>query len=341
MNLPPKSAEQARARVEAALARGSACLEEATMTDEERARVWRRLTRAAPRRTSSARWVVALAACGALALAVFVTSDGAPHAARSHPSGGREDCTLDAQAERLALRSDCPSQSVSVGADAWQLEPGALVRREPSGARVERGSVTFRVRKRATASFVVHVSHGLVRVIGTSFRIAQQTERGSIEVTEGVIEFEWSDGTHERVRTGQSLRWPRPIVATTPRIEADGSEVEPIEVDAGVVPARHLRKQHAPAHPLDLDGTLERLFQLKSQARFDELIALLRSALHAPGGSRVQRERLSYELGLALEASARDACVHWRQHLQTYGQGQHGDALVRRLERCERERGDR
>ncbi len=81
---------------------------------------------------------------------------------------------------------------------------------------------------------------------------------------------------------------------------------------------------------------MERLLQLRSQRRYAEAAALLRKTLSGGGLSSVQQERLSYELGLALEASGGGACAHWKSHAKRFGTKRHA-ALAKRLERCEAE----
>ena len=79
---------------------------------------------------------------------------------------------------------------------------------------------------------------------------------------------------------------------------------------------------------------MDRVLQLKSQRRYGELITLLERTLHSRDVSPVQRQRLSYELGLALEAAGRSACDHWKRHARAYGGGGQGGPLSGKLERC-------
>jgi hypothetical protein len=87
--------------------------------------------------------------------------------------------------------------------------------------------------------------------------------------------------------------------------------------------------------PSDLESVMDRLLQLKSQRRFGEAVTLLRQALAGGGLGPVQRERLSYELGLALEASGQRACAHWKSHVASFGVARHSEALSRRISDCE------
>jgi hypothetical protein len=80
---------------------------------------------------------------------------------------------------------------------------------------------------------------------------------------------------------------------------------------------------------------MDRILQLKSQRRYGELTALLQKTLASPGLGAVQRQRLSYELGMALEATGQSACDHWKRHVRAYGTGRHASALESRIEQCE------
>jgi hypothetical protein len=59
--------------------------------------------------------------------------------------------------------------------------------------------------------------------------------------------------------------------------------------------------------------------------------------LATKGMSAVQRERISYELGLALDASGAPSCEHWRDHVARFGTARNTRTLEARLARCERE----
>ena len=65
---------------------------------------------------------------------------------------------------------------------------------------------------------------------------------------------------------------------------------------------------------------MQRLFQLKSQRRFDEAIDLLADGSKRRDFSEAQRERLSYELGIVLRQSGRtdEACRHFSSHLRRF-----------------------
>jgi hypothetical protein len=80
---------------------------------------------------------------------------------------------------------------------------------------------------------------------------------------------------------------------------------------------------------------IARLLQLQSQRRFPEAVELLQQTLRAPGLNALQRERISYELGLSLESSGRSACTHWKRHTRRFGTRLHAAELADRLARCD------
>ena len=255
-----------------------------------------------------------------------------------------EGCQLDPVGKTLELPASCEASPVRVGEDEWVLMPAAKVSRVEGGARVEAGRVEFRVHRRERTDFRVYVSAGhQVRVIGTVFKIEQEGASGSVSVTEGVIEFTWSDGARERVAAGQTLFWPRRAASSSPaasahepRIEGTRSKVTPPGSNAAGTSASAVKAPSAAASASNLESVMDRVLLLKSQRRFGELIALLERTLHARDISPVQRQRLSYELGLAREAAGQSACDHWQRHAKSYGAGRPGGALANKLERCKK-----
>jgi len=295
-----------------------------SLTAPERAELWQRIEAS----TAAPAWhgrrgvrIAAWAAAPALAVAaLLVVVLSRPQPAQHARQPIADACRLDPGAQRLALPERCAAAAVQVEGDEWLIAGGAQVARAEGGARVVEGRVRFRVRHRARSSFRVKVSHGEVRVIGTVFQIEQLAARGTVSVSEGVIEFVWHDGTRERVAAGQTLHWPRVAPPATPAA-----------ADAG---AGSARGASAPAKSLDLDRVTARLLQLQSQKRHGEAVALLRETLARNRLAPLQRERISYELGLALEASGQPSCAHWKRHVAGFGAQRHAAELAERLERC-------
>jgi hypothetical protein len=148
-----------------------------------------------------------------------------------------------------------------------------------------------------------------------------------VQVSEGVVEVIWHDGSRQRVAAGQSASWPRvtplPEPAPVPQQKAP---------DAGIK-----RSESRTPAPPDLEQVMERLLLLRSQKRYGEAVALLQKTLATKGMGAVQRERISYELGLALDASGAASCEHWRDHAARFGTARNTRTLEARLARCERE----
>jgi hypothetical protein len=304
------------------------------LTPGEQVRLWQRLdasTAAAPRRPGGARVLVLALAATALAVALFFVV----RSKRDGDGAIANACDVDPTRTELRLGKDCADREVQVGGDDWRLKAGTAVARLDDGARVVDGQVRFRVRPRSGGQFRVQVSHGEVRVIGTVFVVEQRAGRGFVAVSEGVIEFVWSDGARERVGAGQTLRWPREPKPEPPptRASANAPSQKPAPADAGKTASG---KTNA-ADPEDMDQTMERLLQLRSQKRYAEAAALLEKAMGSGALSPAQQERFSYELGLALEAGGKSACAHWKKHVKRFGSARHAGALTRRLERCRAE----
>jgi hypothetical protein len=311
-------------------------LEQQSLSERERAELWARVAAGtdadALMRRRLRQWAVPLSINAVITvIALWFFWDRSDEQQASTPAPV-EPCALDPNARVLRLPAQCGSAEVQINGDGWQLEEGASVARVPDGARVERGRVRFRVRPRKQPGdnpFVVKVSHAQVRVIGTVFVIDQRQSSGAVQVTEGVIEVLWHDGTRQRVAAGQSASWPR---VDEPELGPLPAQPQAKTPDAGVKRSEP-RARAAP----DLDAVMERLLLLRSQKRYGEAVDLLRGTLAAPGLGAVQRERINYELGLALDASGAPSCAHWRDHAARFGQKRNARALKERLARCERD----
>jgi transmembrane sensor len=306
------------------------------LTPNERASLWMRIEASRDARRSHLRPFalggLAFASIGALAVLIFSI------AGRKPASDVQAACRLDPSGVVMELPESCEAQSVRVGDDDWRLTPGAKLSRSKTGPVVESGSVEFRVAPRSRAHFQVHVAGNTIRVLGTVFRIHQQGAEGSVSVSEGVIEFVWRDGSSERVAASQTLVWPR-RAAARPGPTDDGKQrpAPPRDAvsdrDKPAKPGENGKTQAGA--PRNLESVMDRVLQLKSQRRYGELVALLEETLGSGKVAGGQRERLNYELGLALEGAGRNPCAHWKRHVKAYGMGRHGGALEKRLERCD------
>ena len=305
------------------------------LSSSEQARLWQRLDastslpRPSPRRALVMGFALAATALAA-ALLFFARGQDTPKV-EAKPIASA--CDVDPSQTELRLGEGCGERTLQVESDDWRLQAGTELVRVESGARVKHGRVQFRVRPREASPFRVQVSHGEVRVIGTVFTVEQRAGRGFVAVTEGVIEFVWNDGSRERVGAGQTLHWPRQSKPETLPAPAPSASEKQTVLDAGKPDAG----KNGARPPEDMDQTLDRLLQLRSQKRYAEAAALLEKAMSSGGISAAQQERLSYELGLAMEAGGNGACAHWKKHVKRFGTGRHPKALTQRLERCRAE----
>lgn len=221
----------------------------------------------------------------------------------------------------IAAGAEC----VSRAENALEVEPCATeveieVRAGAEDVALRRGRARFVVEKRPAASFTIAVSHGEIVVIGTRFLVEQHPQAGRVAVEEGIVEFRWFDGTPpQRLTTGDALEWPRPM---------------PPELEEEPPPPPPTAKKPAPR--MSANDLMRRLFQLKSQRRFDEAIDLLRDGSRRRDFTEVQRERLSFELGNVLRQSGRNrqACRHLAEHLARFPSAPRRAEIERSLAEC-------
>jgi hypothetical protein len=299
-------------------------LARASMTDRERAELWASIEQDTSQRAAR-RWLLPIAIASVAAGAALWLGVSEPTAPSEQVAALQrvDPCAIDASARTLRLAARCASKAVSIAGDEWQLEQGAEVARVESGARVEHGRVKFSVRPRKQPGdrpFIVKVSHAEVHVIGTVFLVDQQQGRGSVYVAEGVIEVIWHDGQRQRVAAGESASWPRPV--PEPVL---APEPAPSAPDAG--PRRA-------AKTIDLEAAMDRLLVLRSQKRWSEAVVLLRDTLEARALTAPQRERISQELGFALEASGTPSCAHWAKHGETFKSPRAIQLVAKKLKAC-------
>jgi hypothetical protein len=276
-------------------------LESESLTPAELEQGWQRLR--APRPPRRKLGVLAPAiAIAAIILLVILQPEPEPISENGLVIASGEQCVHQDDSEMLVV--PCSREvELSVGHDAKDL-------------RLRRGRARFVVKKRPATKqpFTIAVSHGWIVVIGTRFTVEQERRAGRIEVEEGLVEFRWSDGSpSDRLPAGSSLAWPRrdeaqPATATT---TPDASEVATPKPKKKTKP---VEKQ------ISAKELMARLFQLKSQRRFDEAIELLAEGSKRKDFSEAQRERLSYELGVVLRQSGRteEACRHFSSHLRRF-----------------------
>ena len=303
---------------------------DAGLNELERVRLWRRVEATVARRARRKRLWVAAPLCAAAAIGLwFLGGERLRPSTVAKPASQlrgppADPCRLDPAAGRFELGAGCGPQLLELAGDQWLMSAESRVQRLRNGARVVQGEVRFTVRPRGRERFVVEVSHGAVQVIGTVFQVVQRDGHGQVSVLEGVVEFVWADGSRERVSAGQSLSWPRPPPAETEQAAPAASEHALPQPATG----------QARRTPVDMEQVTDRLLQLRSQRRYPEAVSLLQQTLREPGLRLPQRARISYELGLMLEAAGRPACGHWRKHQRRFGKRLHAAEISDRLQAC-------
>lgn len=264
---------------------------------------------------------------------------------------------LAAVGDRLDIESGCGSSvRITVLADgsrdAITMTAGTTLAREHRALRLVRGEGRFDVTPRQGQGdvFEVRVSHGIIRVLGTSFSVSQGELGGSLELHRGRVEFVWREsGEREVVEAGQRLRWPKPSPQTEharePETTAETTEGS-LPVERSTAPTgtrkhgvRGPRSEPLPdvEKPPPVDRVVERLFLLRSQKRFEEAIALLREASGEVRYAPEQRARFLYEMGrlLAHRGDRVAACQAWRTYLTRYPQGPQTEELAGLVRDCQ------
>lgn len=296
-------------------------LEAEIATEDElrdvRLRVLESLEEPRPRRLA---WALSFAGAAAVTAAVVVLW---PSAESWFEPVTDVECLI-VEANAVSTGSCTQPTVIAMAEDRITLAPSTRLEHRPRALRLHHGQATFEVQPRTTTEFRVRVSAATIVVVGTAFTVEEANGRGSVRVTEGVVEVRWKDdGERERIRAGESRSWPRPEPKpedpeiTTP---PDGSTPD------GSTPPDGRVKPDAP----DVRTIMERLFQLRSQRRYDEAVRMLRKASRRRDLSREQRERLSYEAGTVLRQAGRtdDACAHFRKHLKRFPNSPERDQLL-------------
>ncbi len=267
----------------------------------------------APPPKTRAPWLIAAAAVAAAVLLLLL-----------RPVGQDEAGLVVTAGEACVARSEA-SIRISPCAEAVVLAAGV----EAPDLRLEAGRARFVVAKRTPRRrpFMIAVSHGWIVVIGTRFTVEQNARAGRLDVEEGVVEFRWADGApSERLTAGASLEWPRPAPPAPPP--------PPVEPPAPPPVTKTHIQRRPPA--MTAHQLMRRLFQLESQRRFDEAIALLTEGSTRTDFTEVQRERLSFELSTVLRQAGdhERACRQMTEHLRRFPASPHKAELERLLHDC-------
>ncbi len=182
-----------------------------------------------------------------------------------------------------------------------QLESGAVqllgtLERKARGLRLSMGELRI---ERLSSPLRLRVSHGELQASSPAKFRAVQTERGGrIKMLSGRALFVPDQGEPVAVQAQETLRWPQ----TKPP------------------PPKPVLKPKKPAP--SVKTLLKRLLRLKGQGRHEETVRLLKRAVQRKDLSRVQKKRLSVELGRALRRAGRpqdEVCAYWRSHKLRFG----------------------
>jgi FecR protein len=295
--------------------------------------------------------VVGAGALAVLLLAIFVIRPTPPVTAPSSPLpvAGLEVLggTTSVRRHDRSLRCISDRCDVRLGPAKVRLllASGTRVRRRGQHMELIRGTATFAVkpRRRGADSVKIYVSHGMIEVTGTRFRLRQGPEGGSVTLHRGSIRFHAS-GADQRIvtlRPGQSLSWP--IAGQSPGSTADaGSKPDLAAPPSNLEPRPRPRPRprpgrtvdagaSAPLSPADEVSLRQQVERLRSQGRYADAAAAIQGALPRLK-DRARRELYSFELGLILThhlSNPRRGCRHWRQHLARFGAARHSAEIAR------------
>jgi len=280
-------------------------------------------------------WLAVGCAAALLLFAVFMIKPAPPATAPAGPplpvagfqveSGStaisRADRSLRCISASCALRLRTPGVRVNLAREA-------RIRRKGEHTELVRGTVTCAVRPRMRGRVKIYVSHGVVEVTGTLFRLQQGDLGGRVTLYRGSIRFSAVDGRVVALRPGQSLAWPLPpqARAVVPGAPADAGEPSDAGASADAGGRRPASPPNAPLSQAEVESLHGRVERLRSQGRYVEAARALRDGLPRVQ-ERQSRELLSFELGEILTHHLRDvrrACQHWRQHLQRHGPRRYG-----------------
>lgn len=288
-----------------------------------------------PSRRSLWPYLGAVGAATAAAVAVLVqVGDRRPPQEASWYLAERGGTCIAASNGEVAVRERCQTPvTLKIGDDRVELAAGAALERARQQLVFRRGRARLKVRQRRLGErrFSLQVSGGLIEVIGTEFTVVQSGSNGELSVQRGIVGFDWQDGTPpERLTAGERLTWPRaqpevPVAAEPP--------TEPMPPPPTVRPSIAAERR---AQTLRVEKVMQRQFQLRSQARYDEAAQVLRRAAQTSTYSKVQRERFGYELGqlLVQQGDRRAVCQHWRSHLRKFPKIGRRPEVVRSVRAC-------
>ncbi len=328
-------------------------LGERGMPPGARARVEARLQREAQRRAAISgfrlRWLPALtfAAGAALVLAVvglrFSSDDSVDTGMQQARVMGMftvqgEGCRHEQDARDTVFRGTCRLVSSQMAVHTWEQ---VRMREDDGAVRLREGTAMFDIEtvEAGEPPTRIHVSHGVIEVLGTRFTIEQSPRGGHVDLFEGRIRFVALDGTTTEIAPGQRYTWgetiaaltltPPPAATSAAGGSASGQEeaavadvptpdesvtpsVEPlVEPEPARERTRHRSsraRKNEKAEPSNPSGSadeaaaiIEEVARLRGQGRYTDAVGVLRRAESARRWDRRTAQVLSYELGEIIE----------------------------------------
>jgi len=275
-----------------------------------------------PRRTTPRPWVAACGAAAAVALALLgIWRARAPsHLGEYEVANRSADFSARIESERTVhvMEGHCDLIDGPNG-ERIAVDAPIKLRKEHQGVRLLSGTATFLVSKRPVGAHPaqVLVSHGVIEVLGTRFRVRQRPDGGSVELFAGSIRFRAVDGRERTLVGSGELFWPLPPDASQPTTPAP--KPPPAE-------SHEISSARPPFTYADAEEVLQRVDELRSRGQYEDAVQFLKIRLKS-NLHRETRERFSYELGSILTHQLSDsvrACEHWRHHLGHFRDGRYG-----------------
>lgn len=251
------------------------------------------------------------------------------------------DTPTQAQAA-LKIPSRCQLTWEAASAQITTFSDTTLNLAQPETLELRGGEVTIKVTPRPArrGTVRVKVSGGVIEVLGTTFTIQEDGQRGQVALHEGKIRFTHTDGQRVILMPGQSLSWPAQLAIApdqpTPPPKQE-QEAEPEQTQAPEPPPEAPPKGLAtsvtkpkPIQPKRAPDAkaLAQIAQWRRAGDYERALdALL--ALEGPDLDARSAEIISYEIGDILTHQLKRAplaCARWRKHLRAHRRGTYARA---------------
>lgn len=239
--------------------------------------------------------------------------------------------------ESIKLPPQCQLSWEAAAASITTYSDTILTLVQPETLELRRGEVTIKVtpRPKQRSSVRVNVSGGVIEVMGTTFTIQEDGERGQVALHEGKIRFTHTDGRRVVLLPGQSLSWPaqlaqapvKPAPAPEPTTEQPTTPTPAPSNTIATSVATPKPKLNKPKRAPDAKA-LAQIAKWRRVGDYERALEAL-GALEGPDLDPRSAEIISYEIGdiltHQLKHSAR-ACARWRKHLRTHRRGTYARA---------------